>query len=147
MSDGRPRPLRSGWLTTRPSRSRLVRCWRTALGVTPRSLAMDSALDRPLRRSSSRTSMRVERPAIMRGTSGRLFRMLAQAKTAKAIYYRWFWKKGGGAINWVAGGDRGKAHGQAGQRRYRAHGRSGAPGPAGQIRPPEQDALHRQAPE
>src|SRR5256886_4004891 len=106
-SEGRPRPLRSGWLTTRPSRSRLVRCWRTALGVTPRSLAMVSALQRPLRRSSSRTSMRVERPAIMRGTSGRLFGMLAQAKPAKSIYYRWSLTKGLCPLNLVCGGDRG----------------------------------------
>src|SRR5438309_5784359 len=104
---GRPRPLRSGWLTTRPSRSRLVRCWRTAFGVTPRSLAMVSALDRPLRRSSSRTSIRVERPAIMRATSGRFLGMLAQAKTAKAIYYRWFLTKERGALNLVCGGERG----------------------------------------
>src|SRR5438309_9292525 len=145
--EGRPRPLRSGWLTTRPSRSRLVRCWRTAFGVTPRSLAMVSALDRPLRRSSSRTSIRVERPAIMRPTSGRFLGMLAQAKTAKAIYYRWFLTKERGALNLVSGGDRGNANDQAGQPRYRAHDRSGAPDPAGQVRPPEQDALHRQAPE
>src|SRR5712692_4710 len=145
--EGRPRPLRSGWLTTRPSRSRLVRCWRTALVVNPRSLATDSALDRPLRRSSSRTSMRVERPAIMWGTSGRLPRMLAQAKTAKSIYYRWSLTKGGTALNLVCGGDRGNAHDQAGKPRDRAHDRSGAPNPARQVRPPEQDALHRQAPE
>src|SRR5207302_1938742 len=104
--DGRPRPLRSGWLTTRPSRSRLVRCCRTALVVRPRSWAMVSALQRPLRRSSSRTSMRVERPAIMRGTSGRFDRMLAQPKTPKSIYYRSFLTKYGGALNWYGGGDR-----------------------------------------
>src|SRR5437870_1345161 len=105
--EGRPRPLRSGWLTTRPSRSRFVRCWRTALGVTPRSLAMVSALERPLRRSSSRTSMRVERPAIMGGTSGRLLAMLAQAKQAKSIYYRWSLTKAFCPVNLVCGGDRG----------------------------------------
>src|SRR6266536_1328904 len=105
-SDGRPRPLRSGWLTTRPSRSRFVRCCRTALAVTPRSLAMVSALDRPLRRNSSRTSMRVERPAIMRGTSGRLRATLAQPKWAKPIYYRWFLTKCGTALNLVRGGVR-----------------------------------------
>jgi hypothetical protein len=33
--------------------------------------------------------MRVERPAIMRGTSGRLLAMLAQAKRTKSIYYRY----------------------------------------------------------
>src|SRR6267378_3214476 len=145
--EGRPRPLRSGWLTTRPSRSRFVRCWRTALGVTPRSLAMVSALERPLRRSSSRTSMRVERPAIMRGTSGRLLAMLAQANRAKSIYYRWSLTKAFCPVNLVCGGDRGNANDQAGEPRHRAHDCSGAAHPAGQVRPPEQDALHRQAPE
>src|SRR2546427_2983117 len=69
--EGRPRRRRSGWLTTKPSRSRFVRCWRTALGVTPRSVAMVSALAWPLRRSNSRTSIRVERPAMVVGISGR----------------------------------------------------------------------------
>src|SRR5713101_7952558 len=71
MRDGRPLRRRSGWLTTKPSRSRLVRCWRTALGVTPRSEEIVSALAWPLRRSNSRTSIRVERPAMVVGISGR----------------------------------------------------------------------------
>src|SRR5437867_4116033 len=129
-----------------PARSRFVRCWRTALAVTPRSPAIVSALERPLRRSSSRTSMRVERPAIMKGTSGRLFAMLAQARRAKSIYYRWFLTKGMSSLN-CSRGDRENAHDQAGQPRHRAHDCPRAPDPARQVRTPEQDALHRQAPE
>src|SRR5438309_5167778 len=143
----RPRPLRSGWLTTRPSRSRLVRCWRTAFGVTPRSLEIVSALDLSLRRSSSRTSMRVERPAIMGGTSGRLLAMLALAKLAKSIYYRWSLTKAFRHLNLICGGDRGNANDQAGKPRYRAHDGSRAPDPEGEVCPPKQDALHRQAPQ
>ena len=48
------------------------------------SVAIVSALAWPFRRSNSRTSMRVERPAIMVGSSGRLAAMLAQPGT---IYY------------------------------------------------------------
>src|SRR3989440_8229404 len=108
---------------------------------------MVSALERPLRRSSSRTSMRVERPAIMRGTSGRFDRMLAQAKTPKSIYYRSFLTKCRAALNWYGGGDSENADDQASQPRDRAHDGSRAARPAGQVRPAEQDAPHRQAPE
>src|SRR2546423_6699707 len=108
---------------------------------------MVSALERPLRRSSSRTSMRVERPAIMRGTSGRFDRMLAQAKTPKSIYYRSFLTKCRAALNWYGGGDSENADDQASQPRDRAHDGSRAARPAGQIRPAGTDAPHRQDPE
>src|SRR2546423_11776342 len=108
---------------------------------------MVSALERPLRRSSSRTSMRVERPAIMRGTSGRFDRMLAQAKTPKSIYYRSFLTKCRAALNWYGGGDSENADDQASQPRDRAHDGSRAARPAGQVRPAGQEAPHRQAPE
>src|SRR5258708_16826709 len=61
---------------------------------------MVSALERPLRRSSSRTSMRVERPAIMRGTSGRLGAMLAEPG---GIYYRSSLTNWRAAVNFTAG--------------------------------------------
>src|SRR3981189_2801458 len=69
--------------------------------------------------------------------------MLAQPKT---IYYRLILTKDPPSVNWWSG-DYGNANDQAGQPRYRAHDRQGATNPAGEIRAPEQDALHRQAPE
>src|SRR5258708_38732978 len=62
---------------------------------------MVSALERPLRRSSSRTSMRVERPAIMRGTPRRLGAMLAEPG---GIYYRSSLTNWRAAVNFTAGG-------------------------------------------
>ena len=59
--------------------------------------------------------MRVERPAIMGGTSGRLLAMLAQAKLAKSIYYRWSLTKAFRHLNLICGGDRGNANDQAGK--------------------------------
>src|SRR2546429_4918279 len=108
---------------------------------------MVSALERPLRRSSSRTSMRVERPAIMRGTSGRFDRMLAQAKTPKSIYYRSFLTKCRAALNWYGGGDSENADDQASHPRDRAHDGSRAARPAGPVPPADKRAPHRQTPD
>src|SRR3989440_9975436 len=108
---------------------------------------MVSALERRWRRSSARSSMRIERPANIRRTSGRFDRMLAQAKPPKSIYYRSFLTKCRAALNWYGGGDSENADDQASQPRDRAHDGSRAARPAGPVRPAEQDAPHRQAPE
>src|SRR5437867_7304353 len=118
-----------------------------AFGVTPRSPAIVSALQRPLRRSSSRISMRVERPAINQAPFRSLAGTLAQPLQAKSIYYRLSLTNPGVPVNLVSGGERRDADDQAGEPRHRAHDRAGAPHPAGQVRAAEQDALHRQAPQ
>src|SRR2546421_1131041 len=62
----------------------------------------------------------------------------------QAIYYRWILTKSGRFVNWVP---KRNDDDQASQPRNRAYDREGAPGPARQVRAPEQDASHRQAPE
>src|SRR5258708_30665730 len=85
---------------------------------------MVSALERPLRRSSSRTSMRVERPAIMRGTSGRLGAMLAEPG---GIYYRSSLTNWRAAVNFTAGGKKNTNIKQG----RRAHAHNTPPGERG----------------
>src|SRR5215472_1757869 len=79
ISEGLPLLLFAGSLWTRPSRSRLVRCWRTALGVMPSCPEIVSALAACLRRRSSRTSILVDRPAIRECMSGGPGRELSTA--------------------------------------------------------------------
>src|SRR5262249_5725946 len=79
IRDGLPRLLFTGALWTRPSRSRLVRCWRTALAVIPSSAEIVPALAACLRRRSSRTSILVDRPAIRECMSGGPGRELSTA--------------------------------------------------------------------
>src|ERR671933_1513895 len=110
---------------------------------------MSSAVAARRLRRSSRTSLRVERPAVMDGISGCGGRMLAQADERTFEFLKLILDKRLRLSRMVAvtrpsswsGNDQGSFN------RNRSTFRARSPASGDEVRPPQADALHRQAPE